>query len=751
MRLISTCHKGLTVFKNTVEIDYAAAGPGLIALVGDNGAGKTTCMEAAPASLFKRMPTRPGSLYDHCSGSDCFVESLWDDDGREIRVRLVIDAERRKTEGYVYVNGEPWSSGKSRSFDDAIRTLFGSEGLFLSSVFASQDKSGSFLGMKKGDRKSLFAELLGLGTLETLAERSRAEATQAAGDVEKHRAVLQAVEGDGESVEDLAERLTDAEHNLRVSRNAHESAAATEFFTGEAVEAARSAAGKLQAATDAATAADRGLIMAREAQQEATARPERIRSDAERLRQGIGARRTVIAQRQARDRCLSATKTIDARRAELKQQIGDLPDAAECESILVAMRAERQKMEANQEHNKRAAELQRRGNLIYNVPCDANAEPYSGCPLLADAMNAREELRGLMDNHMFSPTLDASTLQTIATEFDTAQRDLARAWSAENLHTELGGLDQRQAEAERQRDTEIADVRTKLAAEAEDLAKIDAEENREHAEADQRIVEVSERLILAEQAVEDAEHAVAAIGAAPALDAALAVRQDAATARNQADAALRRSQQAVDQIGMRIDEAKAREAKAAEARQATEAALEHLGDWRLLAEAAGKDGVQALEIAAAAPEISGIANELLQACYGPRFSLTLETLAAKRSGGMREAFDLIVYDGKHPRNAANLSGGERVIVEMALRLSLAIFNAKKNSIRYRTMWLDEMASALDPENAAAFMLMLRRAMALGSFHQVIFVAHLPAVFEAADVRLYVADGAVRVEGAEVAA
>lgn len=58
------------------------------------------------------------------------------------------------------------------------------------------------------------------------------------------------------------------------------------------------------------------------------------------------------------------------------------------------------------------------------------------------------------------------------------------------------------------------------------------------------------------------------------------------------------------------------------------------------------------------------------------------------------------------------------------------------------LWLDEAAGALDPDNAMAYVSMLRRAHELGAFRQVIFVSHSQEVWEAADARLFVADGRV---------
>ena len=88
----------------------------------------------------------------------------------------------------------------------------------------------------------------------------------------------------------------------------------------------------------------------------------------------------------------------------------------------------------------------------------------------------------------------------------------------------------------------------------------------------------------------------------------------------------------------------------------------------------------------------------------------------------------------------------------AIGLALSIFNSRKSGIRWETLFRDETAGALDPENAQRYVSMLRRALSLGGYRQVIYVAHLPAVWEAADVQLHVEDGRIRIGGQdEVAA
>jgi len=73
------------------------------------------------------------------------------------------------------------------------------------------------------------------------------------------------------------------------------------------------------------------------------------------------------------------------------------------------------------------------------------------------------------------------------------------------------------------------------------------------------------------------------------------------------------------------------------------------------------------------------------------------------------------------------------------------------SIRYETLFRDETVGALDPTSAKEYVRMLRRAMDLGGFHQVIFICHSPLVWELADRILLVSGGRVLAGGRGAAA
>jgi len=169
--------------------------------------------------------------------------------------------------------------------------------------------------------------------------------------------------------------------------------------------------------------------------------------------------------------------------------------------------------------------------------------------------------------------------------------------------------------------------------------------------------------------------------------------------------------------------------------------------FALIEQAVGREGIQALEIDAAGPEVSELATELLRKAAGARFTVELRTISeAEGNRKAREVFDLLVYDGKRAgaRSFDDLSGGEQTLVDEALKLAIAVFNARRHG-SIKTLWRDEADGKLDPERRAAYPAMLRAALELGGFERLYYVSHDPIVQAQADARIVVANGAVTVE------
>lgn len=188
--------------------------------------------------------------------------------------------------------------------------------------------------------------------------------------------------------------------------------------------------------------------------------------------------------------------------------------------------------------------------------------------------------------------------------------------------------------------------------------------------------------------------------------------------------------------------------------------------FRELERALGKTGVQVLEIDAAGPTVARMTNDLLAATFGGRFAVRLDTIRDGARGAVIETFDLVVLDGNRKARAddstgggrkaqarerlaadvSELSKGEKVLVDEALKLAIAMFHAQRTGDRVLTLWRDECDTGLDPANRRRYPAMLRRALELGGFHRLYFVSHDQDVQAQADAVIRVSEaGAITTE------
>jgi DNA repair protein SbcC/Rad50 len=170
-------------------------------------------------------------------------------------------------------------------------------------------------------------------------------------------------------------------------------------------------------------------------------------------------------------------------------------------------------------------------------------------------------------------------------------------------------------------------------------------------------------------------------------------------------------------------------------------------DWEYLARVFGADEIQLLEIQSAGPELSELVNDLLEGCLDNKFEVRFRTHRPKADGrGFVDDFDVEVRNKSLDRafTVDELSGGQFVLVNEALNLGIAMYNARKGEgIRYEMLFRDETIGALDRQNGLEYVRMLRRAMEIGGFYQVVFISHTPGVWELADRVLEVKDGRVK--------
>ena len=182
MKLHRLCVSGLTeAFPRLVTVDFEALGPGLIALVGENGVGKSTLIGSVFAALFRQLPGQKRSLYDFCTNSQPEIDLTFSVNGNRYRSLLKIDPRARQMESYLFDGqGVALANGKKDAYQEAIRKRIGTVELFEASIFSNQKRTGNFLGLERSERKHLFiTQLLGLERLRLISANARGLADEA--------------------------------------------------------------------------------------------------------------------------------------------------------------------------------------------------------------------------------------------------------------------------------------------------------------------------------------------------------------------------------------------------------------------------------------------------------------------------------------------------------------------------------------------------------------------------------------------
>ena len=122
------------------------------------------------------------------------------------------------------------------------------------------------------------------------------------------------------------------------------------------------------------------------------------------------------------------------------------------------------------------------------------------------------------------------------------------------------------------------------------------------------------------------------------------------------------------------------------------ALAQQISRFRQLERALGKDGVPALLIEQALPQIEGKANELLDRLSAGVMSVRFQTQSAykdKRRDELKETLDILISDSAGTRDYELYSGGEAFRVNFAIRLALAEVLAQRSGARLQTLVIDE--------------------------------------------------------------
>jgi len=161
-----------------------------------------------------------------------------------------------------------------------------------------------------------------------------------------------------------------------------------------------------------------------------------------------------------------------------------------------------------------------------------------------------------------------------------------------------------------------------------------------------------------------------------------------------------------------------------------------LTDWNDIAKVCGKNGIQAVIIENSIPEIEREANNLLARMSSGRFSLELLTQKPSKTAKVTETLDIKISDGGLAiRPYETYSGAEKMMIDLAIRISLSKLLTRRAGATIRTLVLDETSSALDAQNRNEFLKIINTLRE--DFDLILVISHQEDVQEAFEQRIEV--------------
>lgn len=150
-----------------------------------------------------------------------------------------------------------------------------------------------------------------------------------------------------------------------------------------------------------------------------------------------------------------------------------------------------------------------------------------------------------------------------------------------------------------------------------------------------------------------------------------------------------------------------------------------LSDYQMIAQATGKDGIQALLIEDAIPEIEHEANLLLSKLTDNQAQLFIESLKDLKKGGTKETLDIKITDQMGIRPYELFSGGEAFRIDFALRIAISKLLARRAGTELQTLIIDEGFGSQDEEGLSHIMDAIYAIQS--EFAKIIIVSHLSAL------------------------
>lgn len=804
MKLRSLRLKGIKPFQGEQFVNFDAMPGRLIALIGSNGAGKSSLLGLFPGCLYRKVPGR-GNLANLANTRDSRVECHVEIGEKSYSIVQRIDAFNGKSETSL-MDGQGkalLSSGKVTEYDKWAAEHVLSPEVFFGSVFSSQRTRG-MLGMDPAARKSVILKVLGLDRYEKLSKLASEHKREA----EKTLAVASG------RLQELTSEYADAYCETQILKYEAEQRTADETLrlgtiTVTDLRTKNEAAHKAKAEYDA-LAKQRQLVL-----------NERLRIEGEivLITAKIRAEEGIIAEADKIRDAKKDTAAYAESLAALREQKSDLlvtqsgvngewkQARGREETLREKLRALQQSVQNADAVLARKAAILESANLAekYDQEATVRLQEIDTCENALEAaqtlamdgkgkrivalrsdLHSISEMEGAAENapSYARGSLDsdegfAKTIETVPAEIERLKSDRTVLFAG--LRKLTGMRDDCRKDAAHLPEIESAE-KTKAEAEGQ-ITAVERSLEQEHVavgglgvrlsditdsitsksvtmETVQREIARLVPLVAKADSLKDAQtrikgyeeqksslgHRLLGIEIPPIPETPPAVLD-----LSPYETAIREAQNTLNNVSAQLAvwkealiRATATQLRRTELQAEIAAHGQDAADWKRLADDLGLKGVPGLLVDASGPELTELANDLLRSSGDSRFALRVNTTPLDAKGNEREGCEIEIIDQRDGSIKTGASGGEEVFIDEALSQSLTAMAVRHAGIKSPTLVRDESGAALDPAYGAAYIAMLRRTAEILDA-QVLYVSHNPDLQSLADAVVRISEGTISVE------
>lgn len=705
-----------------INIDFTNYKQGVVAMVGDNGRGKTTIIENCHP--YPKMLTRKKTLKEHFFLKDSHRHLVYRaSDGTFLRIQMNIDA-ASKHGSTIYLaqtskDGNKWENcidtdGSLDAYQGFVERTFGPIELFIrTSFFTKKETKGTpdLTTATKSEKIDFFSSLAGNDWLQEVSDMAKEAVSDAKKSAEKIEIKMEEIDSAqeeleecNEEIEELQEQISDLQDSMKSLEKKVKDVEAYEADRKEKEALAKNACElkaqieeNLKSLTEDIEDNNEKLVLYNEVTKWKTelSRIEELYRDNEGLSDVVSSTKDVV---------LVLAKSIDNMKDQMNYERKNYSDMqiliANIDSEITLHRAQANIYDENcpvcgaELSHEKAVEL----NLVSH-----NHEQEA---------NELETKKGLLQERATNALLASDDASSKLVEF-MAKKEVADAKLLEVT------------EKKSRIDNELKQIQDKLADESNISFNV-----LYHNRGMVFDVDIVTKLQEKQAELKSRLSEIQSVDIPPSRQDELVkltkeydiVKADIASSKGEIKALKAR----VTRLNKLIESAETLKSELKELE-------EKITSYTHIQNSFSKTGIPLMELESAMPEIADMANGILEQSYGDRFTISFETI---RQGNKKAVDDLniVVYDSQQgmSKYIDMVCSGEEVWIKQALFYAFSIVRMNRTGFSFATRFIDESDSSLDTGSRAKYLSMIEAAHKLTGASLSILITHSQEIKDIAE-------------------